>query len=341
MVRKLFGTDGVRGTANQEPITAETALRLAMAAGTYFSPVSDKQRPLAVIGKDTRLSGYMLESAMVAGFTTVGMDVILVGPMVTPGVAMLTRSLRADLGVMLSASHNPYHDNGLKFFGPDGFKLSDEIELGLENIIRDIDDSVRVVPKHLGRAMRLDDAAGRYIEMAKGTFPKGLRLDGLKLVVDCANGAAYKLAPKVFFELGADIIALGVEPDGFNINRDCGAMAPQSLQEAVKSNNAHAGIALDGDADRIVLVDEKGKVVDGDQILGALANAWLKTDELNGGGIVTTVMSNLGLELYLNSKGLKLCRTHVGDRYVLEYMRQHGYNLGGEQSGHILSLIHI
>ena len=298
MVRKLFGTDGVRGTANQEPITAETALRLAMAAGTYFSPVSDKQRPLAVIGKDTRLSGYMLESAMVAGFTTVGMDVILVGPMVTPGVAMLTRSLRADLGVMLSASHNPYHDNGLKFFGPDGFKLSDEIELGLENIIRDIDDSVRVVPKHLGRAMRLDDAAGRYIEMAKGTFPKGLRLDGLKLGVDCANGAAYKLAPKVFFELGADIISLGVEPDGFNINRDCGAMAPQSLQEAVKSNNAHAGIALDGDADRIVLVDEKGKVVDGDQILGALANAWLKTDDLNGGGIVTSVMSNLGLELY-------------------------------------------
>ena len=336
MVRKLFGTDGVRGTANQEPITAETALRLAMAAGTYFSPVSDKQRPLAVIGKDTRLSGYMLESAMVAGFTTVGMDVILVGPMVTPGVAMLTRSLRADLGVMLSASHNPYHDNGLKFFGPDGFKLSDEIELGLENIIRDIDDSVRVVPKHLGRAMRLDDAAGRYIEMAKGTFPKGLRLDGLKLVVDCANGAAYKLAPKVFFELGADIIALGVEPDGFNINRDCGAMAPQSLQEAVKSNNAHAGIALDGDADRIVLVDEKGKVVDGDQILGALANTWLKTDDLNGGGIVTSVMSNLGLELYLNSKGLKLRRTHVGDRYVLEYMRQHGYNLGGEQSGHII-----
>ena len=336
MVRKLFGTDGVRGTANQEPITAETALRLAMAAGTYFSPVSDKQRPLAVIGKDTRLSGYMLESAMVAGFTTVGMDVILVGPMVTPGVAMLTRSLRADLGVMLSASHNPYHDNGLKFFGPDGFKLSDEIELGLENIIRGIDDSVRVSPKHLGRAMRLDDAAGRYIEMAKGTFPKGLRLDGLKLVVDCANGAAYKLAPKVFFELGADIIALGVEPDGFNINRDCGAMAPQSLQEAVKSNNAHAGIALDGDADRIVLVDEKGKVVDGDQILGALANAWLKKDDLNGGGIVTSVMSNLGLELYLNSKGLKLCRTHVGDRYVLEYMRQHGYNLGGEQSGHII-----
>ena len=336
MVRKLFGTDGVRGTANQEPITAETALRLAMAAGTYFSPVSDKQRPLAVIGKDTRLSGYMLESAMVAGFTTVGMDVILVGPMVTPGVAMLTRSLRADLGVMLSASHNPYHDNGLKFFGPDGFKLSDEIELGLENIIRGIDDSVRVSPKHLGRAMRLDDAAGRYIEMAKGTFPKGLRLDGLKVVVDCANGAAYKLAPKVFFELGADVIALGVEPDGFNINRDCGAMAPQSLQKAVKSNNAHAGIALDGDADRIVLVDERGKVVDGDQILGALANAWLKKDDLNGGGIVTSVMSNLGLELYLNSKGLKLFRTHVGDRYVLEYMRQHGYNLGGEQSGHII-----
>ena len=231
MTRKLFGTDGVRGTANREPITAETALKLAMAAGSYFTPVSGKQRPLAVIGKDTRLSGYMLESAMVAGFTAVGMDVVLVGPMVTPGIAMLTRSLRADLGVMLSASHNPYHDNGIKFFGPDGFKLSDEIELSLENIITSIDDSVRVPPMNLGRARRLDDAAGRYIEMAKGTFPKGLRLDGLKLVVDCANGAAYKLAPKVFFELGADIVALGVEPDGFNINRDCGAMAPASLIE--------------------------------------------------------------------------------------------------------------
>ena len=336
MTRKLFGTDGVRGTANREPITAETALKLAMAAGSYFTPVSGKQRPLAVIGKDTRLSGYMLESAMVAGFTAVGMDVVLVGPMVTPGIAMLTRSLRADLGVMLSASHNPYHDNGIKFFGPDGFKLSDEIELSLENIITSIDDSVRVSPMNLGRARRLDDAAGRYIEMAKGTFPKGLRLDGLKLVVDCANGAAYKLAPKVFFELGADIVALGVEPDGFNINRDCGAMAPASLIESVKMHKADAGIALDGDADRLILVDETGSVVDGDQILAALAAAWLKTGELKGDGIVTTVMSNHGLEVFLNSKGLKVYRTNVGDRYVLEYMRQNGFNLGGEQSGHII-----
>ena len=336
MTRKLFGTDGVRGTANREPITAETALKLAMAAGSYFTPVSGKQRPLAVIGKDTRLSGYMLESAMVAGFTAVGMDVVLVGPMVTPGIAMLTRSLRADLGVMLSASHNPYHDNGIKFFGPDGFKLSDEIELSLENIITSIDDSVRVPPMNLGRARRLDDAAGRYIEMAKGTFPRGLRLDGLKLVVDCANGAAYKLAPKVFFELGADIVALGVEPDGFNINRDCGAMAPASLIESVKMHKADAGIALDGDADRLILVDETGSVVDGDQILAALATAWLKTGELKGDGIVTTVMSNHGLEVFLNSKGLKVYRTNVGDRYVLEYMRQNGFNLGGEQSGHII-----
>ena len=336
MTRKLFGTDGVRGTANREPITAETALKLAMAAGSYFTPVSGKQRPLAVIGKDTRLSGYMLESAMVAGFTAVGMDVVLVGPMVTPGIAMLTRSLRADLGVMLSASHNPYHDNGIKFFGPDGFKLSDEIELSLENIITSIDDSVRVSPMNLGRARRLDDAAGRYIEMAKGTFPKGLRLDGLKLVVDCANGAAYKLAPKVFFELGADIVALGVEPDGFNINRDCGAIAPASLIESVKMHKADAGIALDGDADRLILVDETGSVVDGDQILAALAAAWLKTGELKGDGIVTTVMSNHGLEVFLNSKGLKVYRTNVGDRYVLEYMRQNGFNLGGEQSGHII-----
>ena len=336
MTRKLFGTDGVRGTANREPITAETALKLAMAAGSFFTPVSGKQRPLAVIGKDTRLSGYMLESAMVAGFTAVGMDVVLVGPMVTPGIAMLTRSLRADLGVMLSASHNPYHDNGIKFFGPDGFKLSDEIELSLENIITSIDDSVRVSPMNLGRARRLDDAAGRYIEMAKGTFPKGLRLDGLKLVVDCANGAAYKLAPKVFFELGADIVALGVEPDGFNINRDCGVMAPASLIESVKMHKADAGIALDGDADRLILVDETGSVVDGDQILAALAAAWLKTGELKGDGIVTTVMSNHGLEVFLNSKGLKVYRTNVGDRYVLEYMRQNGFNLGGEQSGHII-----
>ncbi|MBH68789.1 MAG: phosphoglucosamine mutase [Rhodospirillaceae bacterium] len=336
MRRKLFGTDGVRGTANEEPVTAETALKLAMAAGRYFAPVSGKQRPLAVIGKDTRLSGYMLESAMVAGFTAIGMDVVLVGPMVTPGVAMLTRSLRADLGVMLSASHNPYSDNGIKLFGPDGFNLSDEIETSIENLVNTVEDGVRAKSDELGRARRLDDAAGRYIETAKGTFPKGLRLDGLKLVIDCANGAAYNLAPRVFFELGAEVIPLGVNPDGFNINQDCGAVAPEGLSEAVLLHGAHAGIALDGDADRLVLVDEFGLVVDGDQTMAAIATAWQTNNQLKGDGIVSTVMSNLGLERYLFSKGLVLHRTDVGDRYVLEYMRQHGMNLGGEQSGHII-----
>ena len=334
-MRKFFGTDGVRGPANEEPMTAETALKIAMAAGRYFAPETGKQRPLAVIGKDTRLSGYMLEPAMVAGFTSIGMDVILVGPMPTPGVAMLTRSLRADLGVMLSASHNPFYDNGIKLFGPDGYKLSDEIEVCIENLINN-QDQKRAGPSELGRAKRLDDAAGRYIEIAKGSFPKGLTLGGLKIVVDCANGAAYKLAPKVFFELGADVIPIGVEPDGFNINHHCGAIAPKSIQEAVLSNNADVGIALDGDADRLVLVDQLGNTVDGDQIIAAIATAWQSLDRLKSNNIVGTAMSNLGLENYLNNRNLNLFRTEVGDRYVLEYMRANGCNLGGEQSGHII-----
>ena len=335
MMRKFFGTDGVRGPANEEPMTAETALKIAMAAGRYFAPETGKQRPLAVIGKDTRLSGYMLEPAMVAGFTAIGMDVILVGPMPTPGVAMLTRSLRADLGVMLSASHNPFYDNGIKLFGPDGYKLSDEIEGCIEKLINN-QDKKRAGPSELGRAKRLDDAAGRYIEIAKGSFPKGLTLGGLKIVVDCANGAAYKLAPKVFFELGADVIPIGVEPDGFNINHHCGAIAPKSIQEAVLSNQADVGIALDGDADRLVLVDQLGNTVDGDQIMAAIATAWQSLGRLKSDNIVGTTMSNLGLEKYLKTKNLNLFRTEVGDRYVLEYMRANGCNLGGEQSGHII-----
>jgi len=335
MMRKFFGTDGVRGPANEEPMTAETALKIAMAAGRYFAPETGKQRPLAVIGKDTRLSGYMLEPAMVAGFTAIGMDVILVGPMPTPGVAMLTRSLRADLGVMLSASHNPFYDNGIKLFGPDGYKLSDEIEVCIEKLINN-QDKKRAGPSELGRAKRLDDAAGRYIEIAKGSFPKGLTLGGLKIVVDCANGAAYKLAPKVFFELGADVIPIGVEPDGFNINHHCGAIAPKSIQEAVLSNEADVGIALDGDADRLVLVDQLGNTVDGDQIMAAIATSWQSLGRLKSDNIVGTAMSNLGLEKYLKTKNLNLFRTEVGDRYVLEYMRANGCNLGGEQSGHII-----
>ena len=335
MMRKFFGTDGVRGPANQEPMTAETALKIAMAAGRYFAPETGKQRPLAVIGKDTRLSGYMLEPAMVAGFTAIGMDVILVGPMPTPGVAMLTRSLRADLGVMLSASHNPFYDNGIKLFGPDGYKLSDEIEVCIEKLINN-QDKKRAGPSELGRAKRLDDAAGRYIEIAKGSFPKGLTLGGLKIVVDCANGAAYKLAPKVFFELGADVIPIGVEPDGFNINHHCGAIAPKRIQEAVISNEADVGIALDGDADRLVLVDQLGNTVDGDQIMAAIATEWQSLGRLKSDNIVGTTMSNLGLEKYLKTKNLNLFRTEVGDRYVLEYMRANGCNLGGEQSGHII-----
>ena len=333
MDRKLFGTDGIRGTANVEPITAETALRVAMAAGRHFT--CGDHRHQVVIGKDTRLSNYMLEAAMQAGFASVGMDVILVGPMPTPAVAMLVRSLRCDLGVMLSASHNPFADNGIKLFGPDGYKLSDDVEAEIEAAMA---NGVTALPTGgaIGRARRLDDAPGRYIEFAKYTFPRGLRLDGLKLVVDCANGAAYRVAPQVLYELGATVVPLAVAPDGTNINRDCGATAPAVLADQVVAHGADLGIALDGDADRVVLVDEAGAVLDGDQLMALVAATWQGADRLTGGGIVATVMSNLGLEKYLAGLGLELARTKVGDRYVLERMRRDGYNLGGEQSGHII-----
>ena len=334
MTRKLFGTDGIRGTANIEPMTAETALRVAMSTAIQFH--RGDHRHLAVIGKDTRLSGYMLEPALTAGLISMGMDVVLVGPMPTPAVAMLTRSLRADLGIMISASHNPFQDNGIKLFGPDGYKLSDEVEAEIEARIDDPFGSGLVKPAALGRASRLEDASGRYIEFVKNTFPRGLRLDGLKIVVDCAHGAAYKVAPKVLWELGAEVVSVGVNPDGININRGCGATAPAMLQSEVLANGADVGIALDGDADRLILVDEKGRQVDGDQLMGMVGRSWREAGRLKGNGVVATVMSNLGLERYLKGIGLELVRTPVGDRYVVEHMRQHGYNVGGEQSGHIV-----
>jgi len=333
-LRRLFGTDGIRGKANAEPMTAETALKVAVAAARRFTRGDHRHR--VVIGKDTRLSGYMIEPAMTAGFIAMGMDVVLLGPMPTPAVAMLTRSLRADLGVVISASHNPYDDNGIKLFGPDGFKLSDEIEAAIE---RDLDaDLPRAAPDKLGRAKRLDDshAVGRYIEFVKATFPKGLTLDGLKVVVDCANGAAYRAAPTVLWELGAEVVPIGVEPDGFNINRACGATDPRAMQEQVVAHGAHVGIALDGDADRLIMVDEQGRAIDGDQVIALIARSWAETGRLAGGGVAGTVMANLGLERFLGGIGLTLARAAVGDRYVLEMMRSRGYNLGGEQSGHII-----
>ncbi len=334
MTRRLFGTDGIRGTANSEPMTAESALKVAMAAGLQF--IRGPHRHLVVIGKDTRLSGYMIEPAMTAGFISVGMDVMLVGPLPTPAVAMLTRSLRADLGVVISASHNPYEDNGIKLFGPDGYKLSDEVEREIEKRIGNGVAEALPPPGHLGRAKRLDDALGRYIEFVKSSFPRRLRLDGLKIVVDCANGAAYKAAPAVLWELGAEVVALGVDPDGFNINRDCGATATAALEREVVAQGADLGIALDGDADRVVMVDEKGRRLDGDQLMGLVARTWHAAGRLKGGGVVATVMSNLGLERYLAGLGLALLRTQVGDRYVVEAMRERGCNVGGEQSGHII-----
>ena len=333
MTDEIFGTDGVRGTANSEPITPQTFLRLAMATGQWFR--RGDHRHLAVIGKDTRLSGYMLEPALTAGFISMGMDVVLVGPLPTPAVAMLTRSLRADLGVVISASHNPYQDNGIKLFGPDGFKLSDSSEREIEQLMS-VDDLELVPSEDLGRATRLDDAPGRYIEFVKQTFPRGLRLDGLKVVVDCANGASYRVAPTVFWELGAEVVPIAVQPDGTNINRNCGTADLTYLGEQVVAGGADLGIALDGDADRLVLVDETGEAIDGDQILGLIASAWHRADRLRGNGVVATVMSNLGLERHLNSLGLGLVRTSVGDRYVVEHMRQHKFNVGGEQSGHIV-----
>lgn len=335
MKKRYFGTDGIRGTTNRSVMTAETALRLGMAAAHYFKRENGR-RHTVVIGKDTRLSGYMLESALVAGFTAAGMDVSLFGPCPTPATAMLTRSLRADMGVMITASHNQFEDNGIKLFGPDGYKLDDQAELEIEALM-DADMATHLTePKAIGRAKRIDDAEARYVEIVKATLPRSLRLTGLRIVVDCANGAAYKAAPKVLWELGADVIPLHNAPNGFNINEDCGATAPQDLSENVKRYRADLGIALDGDADRVVLCDEKGKIVDGDQIIGLLATSWKKSGTLATDTVVTTQMSNLGLEQALEKQGLKLQRTQVGDRYVVEAMRASGANLGGEQSGHIV-----
>lgn len=330
--RKLFGTDGVRGEANSWPMTAEQALKLGAAAGRYFR--RDKQDHRVVIGKDTRLSGYMIEYALTAGFASTGMNVFLLGPVPTPAVGYLTPSLRADVGVMISASHNPASDNGIKLFGPDGFKLSDEAEAGIEQLV--LDGVSPSAPENIGRAKRIDDALGRYIERVKSTFPTRLRLDGLRVVLDCANGAAYKSAPRVLWELGADVITLGVEPDGTNINENVGSMHPQAAVAKVIETGADLGICLDGDADRVVLVDEKGNVADGDQIMALIASRWAAKGQLAGDTLVATVMSNLGLERYLNAQGIELKRSAVGDRYVVERMLNGGHNLGGEQSGHIV-----
>lgn len=334
MTRKLFGTDGIRGPANQGNMTAETCLKVAMATALQFR--RGAHRHTAVIGKDTRLSGYLIEPALTAGLISMGMDVVLLGPVPTPAVAMLTRSLRADVGLMISASHNPFRDNGIKLFGPDGFKLSDAVEQAIEARLDQPFDPDLTPPEGLGRATRLDDAAGRYIEQVKATFPKALRLEGLKIVVDCAHGAAYKVAPRILWELGAEVVPIGAQPDGLNINRDCGATHPEALQEAVRAHKADLGIALDGDADRLIVVDETGAVVDGDQLLALIATSWQARGALCGGGVVATVMSNLGLERYLDAHGLALERTAVGDRHVVERMRELGWNLGGESSGHLI-----
>ncbi len=332
MARKYFGTDGIRGATNLAPMTAAMAMKVGMAAGAHFRRGDHRHR--VVIGKDTRLSGYMLENAMVAGFTSVGMDVVLVGPMPTPAVAMLTHSMRADLGVMISASHNPYADNGIKLFGPDGFKLSDADEEAIEALIDG--DVPLAASADIGRARRVEDARGRYIHFAKSTFPSELTLDGLKVVVDCANGAAYQVAPSALWELGAEVVTIGVSPNGKNINDGVGSTAPQVLSETVVGSGAALGIALDGDADRLIVVDETGTVIDGDQLMALIATGWARQGKLAGGGLVATVMSNLGLERHLAAQGLGLVRTKVGDRYVLEKMRGSGYNVGGEQSGHII-----
>ncbi len=334
MGRRYFGTDGIRGLANRHPMTSEVALKVGMAAGHIFQNGHHRHR--VVIGKDTRLSGYMIESALLSGFTAVGCDVFLLGPMPTPAVAMLTRSLRADLGVMISASHNRFDDNGIKLFDPDGYKLSDETEAKIERLIDAKSEDLLAAPESIGRATRVESAQERYIEYAKRTLPKNLRLDGLRIVIDCANGAGYKVAPEALWELGAEVIKIGVEPNGRNINHKCGSTAPEALVEKVRETRADIGIALDGDADRVVLVDEKGNIVDGDQLMAVIAESWLKREDLVGGGVVATVMSNLGLERYLAALGLDMVRTPVGDRYVVEHMRKHGYNVGGEQSGHIV-----
>ncbi len=335
MVRQYFGTDGIRGLANTPPMTAEIALKVGMAAGKVLAQ-GGSQRLRAVIGKDTRLSGYMIENALMSGFTAVGVDVFQLGPMPTPAVAMLTRSLRADIGVMISASHNQFADNGIKLFDANGFKLSDEDEIAIEALIDTPAAGLLVPSDKIGRATRIESAQERYIEFAKRTLPKNLRLDGLRIVIDCANGAGYKVAPQALWELGAEVIRIGVEPNGFNINEKCGSTAPESLQEKVRELRADIGIALDGDADRVVVIDEKGALVDGDQLLAVIAESWRRRGRLLGGGVVATVMSNLGLERYLGTLGLTMIRTPVGDRHVVEHMRRNGYNVGGEQSGHIV-----
>jgi phosphoglucosamine mutase len=338
MVRKYFCTDGIRGLANGDKLTPELALRVGMAAGQKF--VRGDHRNRVVIGKDTRRSGYMLEQALTAGFTAVGMDVYLLGPMPTPAVAMLTRSLRADLGVMISASHNPYDDNGIKLFRPDGYKLSDDVEKEIERLMDSDMTGLLAHGRDIGRAYRDEEARTRYIEYAKRTLPRGADLAGLRVVLDCANGAAYKVAPIALWELGAEVFTIGDKPDGFNINDKVGSTAPEAVSAKVKEVRADIGIALDGDADRVIIIDEKGEVVDGDQFMAVIAQSWLERQMLMGGGIVATVMSNLGLERYLTSLGLTLERTQVGDRYVLEAMRAKGFNVGGEQSGHIILTDH-
>ena len=333
MAQKHFGTDGIRGLANTK-ITPELAMRVAQATGIVFRRGEYRHR--AVIGKDTRLSGYMIENALVSGFTSVGIDVLLLGPMPTPAVAMLTPSMRADVGVMISASHNPYEDNGIKLFGPDGYKLSDELEEKIESLIDQPAKLKPARPADIGRAMRVEGDRARYIEFAKRTLSRNLSLEGLRIVIDCANGAAYKVAPEALWELGAEVVPIGIEPDGFNINRDIGSTAPAALIKKVREVRADIGIALDGDADRVIIADEAGKIVDGDQVLAAIAQSWQQEGRLARPGIVATVMSNLGLERFLQGLGLSLARTPVGDRYVLEHMRAEGFNVGGEQSGHII-----
>jgi phosphoglucosamine mutase len=334
MKRRYFGTDGIRGQSNVFPMTPDLAMRVGIAAGTIFRRGNHRHR--VVIGKDTRLSGYMLENAMVAGFTAAGLDAFVLGPIPTPAVAMLTRSLRADIGVMISASHNPYEDNGIKLFGPDGYKLSDDLEMQIEDLLEKDLTSQLAKSDDIGRAKRVDGVHDRYIEHAKRTLPRDVTLQGLRIAIDCANGAAYKVAPAVLWELGADVVVIGNEPNGTNINLNCGSTSPVALQKKVDEVRADIGIALDGDADRVIIVDENGAIVDGDQLMAVIAESYAESQQLRGGGIVATVMSNLGLERFLDGKGLGLVRTSVGDRYVVEHMRQHNYNVGGEQSGHIV-----
>ncbi|MGE6742790.1 phosphoglucosamine mutase [Allorhizobium pseudoryzae] len=334
MARRYFGTDGIRGQSNVFPMTPDLAMRVGIAVGTIFRRGNHRHR--VVIGKDTRLSGYMLENALVAGFTAAGLDVFLLGPIPTPAVAMLTRSLRADIGVMISASHNPFADNGIKLFGPDGYKLSDELELEIEELLDKDLYSQLAKPSEIGRAKRVDGDIYRYIEFVKRTLPRDVTLSGLRIAIDCANGAAYKVAPAALWELGADVVTIGNTPNGTNINLDCGSTSPEALRNKVHEVRADIGIALDGDADRVIIVDENGAIIDGDQLMAVIAESWAEDEKLRGGGIVATVMSNLGLERFLHGKGLTLARTKVGDRYVVEHMRNHDFNVGGEQSGHLV-----